>query len=63
MRKMFESIKNNPVRVFNILIATLAIVTFYIPEVPDELLLNLFIAILGFGGEVVRNHVTPTRKL
>lgn len=59
---MLEAIKNNPVRIYAIASAVLALVAFYLPTIPTALILALVAAVLG-SGEVVRAQVTPTRKL
>jgi hypothetical protein len=62
MQAVLEALKNNPVRIYSIVVATLALIAFYIPTLPVALVLGLVAAILGVG-EGVRAVVTPTRKL
>lgn len=59
---MWEAIKNNPVRIYAILSAAIAVVAFYVPSLPVALLIALLAAIFGVG-EGVRAAVTPNRKL
>lgn len=56
-----ESIKNNPTRIYSIIVAGLALVAFYVPDMPTPLILGLIAAVLGTG-EVVRAQVLPVRK-
>jgi hypothetical protein len=62
VQSVLESIKNNPVRLYAIATAALALIAFYAPALPVVLILGLVAAILGVG-EGVRSQVTPTRKL
>ncbi len=55
----FQAIKDNPVRLFAIASAALALIVFYVPGLPVALILGLVGAILGIG-ESVRANVTPT---
>jgi hypothetical protein len=59
---MNETILNNPVRVYSVLSACLALIAYYVDSLPLPLLLSLFGAVLGVGGEVTRSRVTPVRK-
>jgi hypothetical protein len=59
---VIEAIKNNPVRLYGILVTGMAIVTFYLPDLPTALLLAFLAAILGVG-EKVRANVTPMRNV
>ncbi len=58
MPKWFST---EPVRLFAIAAAALALVAFYVPGLPVGLILALVAAILGIG-EGVRARVTPTSK-
>lgn len=62
MSKIIDAIKANPVRLYAVAAAALAIVAFYLPNVPSELFLGLVAAVLGLGGEVTRALVTPEAK-
>jgi hypothetical protein len=57
-----EALKNNPVRLYSIAVAALALVAFYVPALPVVLILALVAAVLGVG-EGVRAVVTPTRNV
>jgi hypothetical protein len=59
---MIESLKNNPVRIYAVVAAALALVAHYVPDLPTPLILALAAALLGVG-EGVRAQVTPTRSL
>jgi predicted branched-subunit amino acid permease len=59
---MLEAIKNNPVRLYAIAAAALALAAYYMPSLPVVLIMGLVAAILGVG-EGVRAQVTPVRKL
>lgn len=58
---MLDSIKNNPVRIYEIAVAVVALVLVFIPTFPAAAVLGVVAAVLG--GEVVRSQVTPTSKL
>lgn len=62
MKSIIDAIKNNPVRLYAILLATIGLVANYWTDFPRELVDELIIAIL-FGGELVRNAVTPNDKV
>jgi hypothetical protein len=59
---MWETIKNNPVRIMEVVTAICALLAFYFGDVPWPLVIAVFAAIVG-GGETVRAKVTPMRKL
>jgi predicted branched-subunit amino acid permease len=59
---LVEALKNNPVRIYSIAVAALALVAFYLPGLPVALILGLVAAILGVG-EGVRAAVTPNRRV
>lgn len=63
MSKIVEAIKNNPVRIYTVTIAVVALVARYVADFPTDLVLGLIAAVLGIGGEVTRAAVTPNRKL
>ena len=56
-----ENIKNNPVRIQSIIVSCLALVAFYVPELPTALIIGVIAAVLGTG-EVVRSTVAPLNK-
>ena len=62
MDKIMEAIKNNPVRVMEVVTAICSLLAFYFGDVPWPLVIAVFAAIVG-GGETVRQKVTPMRKL
>lgn len=59
---MSNPLKMEPVRLFAIATAALALVAFYVPTLPVPLIVALIGAILGVG-EVARSKVVPTAKL
>lgn len=59
---MLEDIKNNPVRIYAIVTAAVALLGHYVQDIPTALVLALVAAVLGVG-EGVRSAVTPVRKL
>jgi hypothetical protein len=59
---MIESLKNNPVRIYGVVAAALALVAHYVPDLPSPLILALAAALLGVG-ESVRSAVVPVRKI
>lgn len=48
-----------PVRLYAIAAAIVALVVHYVPSLPEPLILTLIAAILGVGGEAVRAKVWP----
>ena len=56
-----ENIKNNPVRIQSIIFACLALVAFYVPDLPTALIIGVIAAVLGTG-EIVRSKVVPLSK-
>lgn len=61
MNKIIEAIKNNPVRIYSVAVATCALVDFYV-DIPQELYLGIVAAALG-GGQYVRSRVTPIARV
>jgi hypothetical protein len=59
---MLNAIKTNPVRLYAIATAALALVAYYVPDLPTVLILALVAAILGVG-ETVRAAVTPNSRV
>ena len=57
-----ESLRNNPVRIYAVVAAALALVAHYVPDLPSPLILALAAALLGVG-ESVRASVVPVRKI
>jgi hypothetical protein len=57
-----ENIKRNPVRIYSVAVACLALVSQYVPDLPAALILGVLAAILGTG-EVVRSKVVPLREV
>jgi hypothetical protein len=62
MRKVFEFLRREPVRVLAVLTAATAVVSRYVADFPTDLVLGLAAAVLGVGGEIARSQVTPTVK-
>ena len=58
MSEVGIAIKNNPVRLYSILTAVIALAAHYYQDLPTALLLGLLAAIFGTG-EVVRAKVWP----
>jgi hypothetical protein len=56
---MMDRLKLNPVRLYAVAVAVMAVVAHYLPSLPTALYLGLVAAVLGVGGEVVRLKVTP----
>lgn len=59
---MGHLLKVEPVRIYSIAVAALAIVAFYFPSLPVALIVALVAAILGVG-EGVRHAVTPNERV
>ena len=59
---MLESLKTNPVRIYAVATAALALVAHYVEDLPTALVLALVAAVLGVG-EGVRAKVTPTSRV
>jgi hypothetical protein len=57
-----ENIRRNPVRIYSVAVAILALVAQYVPELPTALILGVIAAIIGTG-EVVRSKVVPLRDV
>ena len=53
-----NNIRRNPVRIYSVVVACLALVAQYVPDLPTALILGVLAAILGTG-EVVRSKVVP----
>lgn len=53
-----NNIRRNPVRIYSVAVACLALVAQYVPDLPTALILGVLAAILGTG-EVVRSKVVP----
>lgn len=60
---MVDRILNNPVRLYAVAAAALALVVHYVPSLPTPLILALVAAVLGVGGEAVRRQVAPMSKV
>jgi hypothetical protein len=59
-----EALANNPERIKSWLIAAFALAVYYWPELADDRDIWLqFAGSILFGGELVRQAVTPSRKL
>lgn len=63
MSKIIEAVKNNPVRVYTVVIALVAFGSRYVVDFPTDLVLGLVAAVLGIGGEVTNRKVTANRQL
>lgn len=63
MNSITNTIKNNPVRVYTVVIALVAFGSRYIVDFPTDLVLALVAAVLGIGGEVTNRKVTANRLL
>lgn len=59
---MGHLLRIEPVRIYSIAVAALAIVAFYFPALPVALIVALIAAILGVG-EGVRHMVAPMEKV
>lgn len=59
---MNQIMRLEPVRVFAITSALLALVGHYVPDLPSPLFLGLAAAVLGVGSQVTRSQVTPTLR-
>lgn len=57
-----NSLRFNPVRLYSIAVAALAVLAHYNPDVPTALYLGVVAALLGVG-EGVRAVVVPTAKI
>lgn len=58
MEKIAALVRNEPVRIYSIAVAVLAVVAHYAPSVPTPLYLAVVAAVLG-AGQGVRHVVTP----
>ncbi|CAM5362905.1 hypothetical protein GCM10010329_85050 [Streptomyces spiroverticillatus] len=53
-------IKSHPARIYAVLVAALALVVHYVPELPSALILGLAAAVLGTGEAVQRTEDRKT---
>jgi phosphate/sulfate permease len=60
--RFLYAIRTNPVRLYSVAVALVALVAFYVPGLPVALVLGLVGAILGVG-EAVRSQVTPNERV
>ena len=58
---MLQAILDNPVRLYSVAVAVVALVAFYV-AIPAPLILAVIAAVLG-GGETVRSQVSPMSKV
>lgn len=54
MNAIIEFVRRNPVRLYAVAVAALALVAVYVPGLPREEVLVLVAAVLGIGGEAVQ---------
>lgn len=62
MDKLKNFVSSEPVRFYEVIVAILALVAIYVPDVPSAALLAVLVPILGIG-EVVRSNVTPSKNV
>ncbi|MFF7689710.1 hypothetical protein ACFZB6_26635 [Streptomyces syringium] len=55
-----EFIKTHPARIYAVLVAALALVVHYVPDLPSALILALAAAVLGIGEAVQRTEDSKT---
>ncbi|MFI6052762.1 hypothetical protein ACIBCO_22105 [Streptomyces violascens] len=55
-----QFIKQHPARIYAVLVAALALIVHYVPELPSALILALAAAILGTGEAVQRTEDNKT---
>ncbi|MEW2034910.1 hypothetical protein AB0901_30965 [Streptomyces roseifaciens] len=56
-----DFIRTHPARIYAVLVAAVALVAHYIPDLPSPLILALAAAVLGVGEAVQRTEDTKTR--
>ncbi|MFI1796343.1 hypothetical protein ACH427_03135 [Streptomyces sp. NPDC020379] len=56
-----EFIKAHSARILAVVSAALALVVYYVPDLPDALIYAFAVALLG-GGEVTQRVVVPARR-
>lgn len=55
MNRVTDYLRNNAVRVYGFLVALVALIVHYVPNLPSDLVLGLVAAVLAlFGGEAVQ---------
>ena len=59
---MTNPFKTEPVRLYSLAVAVLALVSHYVADLPTPLLLAVVAALLGVG-QAVRGKVTPTERV
>jgi len=62
MSATLRAIARNPVRLYAVATAGVALLAYYVPSLPQALVLGLVAAIFG-GGEAVRATVTPNESV
>ncbi|OKI71411.1 hypothetical protein AMK15_01930 [Streptomyces sp. MJM1172] len=55
-------VKANPARVYAVAVAAIALVAYFVPALPTELVLGLVAAVLGLGEAVQRTENAKTAK-
>jgi hypothetical protein len=63
MDRLTHLAQTEPVRLYAVAAAVMAIAAHYFPDIPTVLWLGLVAAFLGIGEEAVRGNVTPVAKL
>ncbi|MFK0289524.1 hypothetical protein ACIQU6_03410 [Streptomyces sp. NPDC090442] len=56
-----DFIRTHPARIYAVITAALALVAYYVPDLPDALILGLAAAVLGIGESVQRTEDAKTR--
>ncbi|UJB43610.1 hypothetical protein [Streptomyces sp. A1-5] len=56
-----QFITTHPARIYAVITAALALVVYYVPNLPDALILGLAAAVLGIGEGVQRTEDAKTR--
>lgn len=57
---MITFIRSHPARIYAVLVAALALVVHYVPDLPSALILALAAAVLGIGEAVQRTEDSKT---
>ncbi|MBZ4319542.1 hypothetical protein [Streptomyces huiliensis] len=58
---MITFLRTHPARIYAVLVATVALVVHYVPDLPDALILAVAAAVLGVGETVQRTEDGKTR--
>lgn len=62
MNKIYDIVRREPVRIYNVSVAVAAVIAYFVTDFPVQMLLGAIAAFLGLG-EMTRAAVTPNEKV